>query len=80
MIHFLAITGDSEKKPKKSTPPGAGWVPHIFFHPKSYFFSELKPHAKFQNPTINPFGRKVTRRKERKKERNREEKVQSKLV
>ena len=31
-----------------------------FFYPKSYFFCELKPHAKFQNPTISPSGIKVT--------------------
>ena len=50
------------KNPKTST-PGA---PH-FFYPKSYFSCDLKPHAKFQNPTITPSGRKVTRRKEREK-------------
>jgi hypothetical protein len=27
--------------------------------PKSYFFVDLKPHAKFQNPNITPSGRKV---------------------
>ena len=42
-------------------------VPQISFHPKSYFFDDLKPHAKFQNPTITPSGRKVTWVKERKR-------------
>ena len=28
------------------------------------FFCELKPNAKFQNPTINPSGRKVTQGEE----------------
>ena len=30
-----------------------------FFYPKSYYFCDLKPHAKFRNPTITPSGRKV---------------------
>ena len=30
--------------------------PQIFVHHKSYFFGELKPHAKFHNPT--PLGTK----------------------
>ena len=46
-----------------------GGVPRIFFHPKSYFFCELKPHAKFRNPTLTPSGRKVTRA-EREKRKN----------
>ena len=44
----------------------------ILFNHKSYFLCDLKPHAKFWNPTITPSGRKVTnseREKERKKER-----------
>ena len=45
-------------------------VPWIFFHPKSYFFCELKPHAKFRNPTITPSGRKVTRRREEREKNN----------
>ena len=44
------------KKTKKLTP---------LFHPKSYFFCELKSHTKFWNPTITPSRRKVSRRKER---------------
>ena len=55
-MHFSCF----QQKTKKSTPPGAGGVPRICFHPKSYFFCELKPHTKFQNPTITPSGRKVT--------------------
>ena len=46
---------------------GLGGVPLIFFHPKSYFLCDLKPHAKFHNPTITPSGRKVSEA-ERKKE------------
>ena len=61
-INFLAISGNSkhflfvflEKPPKKLTPPGAGWVPWIFVQPKSYFFCQLKPHAKFWNHMIIP--------------------------
>ena len=30
-----------------------------FFHLKSYFFGELKPHAKFHNPRTTLSGRKV---------------------
>ena len=29
---------------------------------------DLKPHAKFHNPTVTPSGRQVTRQKERKAE------------
>ena len=36
-----------------------------FFRPKSYFLCDLKPHAKFQNPTITPSWRKVSEGKER---------------
>jgi hypothetical protein len=39
----------------------------ILFDPKSNF-CEIKPHAKFQNPTITPAGRKVTRAEERERE------------
>jgi hypothetical protein len=38
---------------------GGEGVPRISFNQKSFFFCELKPHAKFQNPTIAPSGRKV---------------------
>ena len=32
--------------------------PPNLFHPKCYFLCDLKPHAKFQKPTITPSGRK----------------------
>ena len=51
----------------KFYPRGAGGVPKC--HPKSYFFYDLKPHAKFHNPTITPSGRKVTRRREERREK-----------
>jgi hypothetical protein len=55
-LPFQAI----QQKPKKSTPLGAWWVPPPQnVHPKSYFFCDLKTHAKFRNPTITPSGRKV---------------------
>ena len=47
-----------KKNTKKGPPRGLGGV-LIFFYPKSYFFCDLKPHAKFRNPTINLSGRKV---------------------
>jgi hypothetical protein len=38
--------------------------------PKSYSFCDLKPHAKFQIPTLTPSGRKVmAAEEERKKEK-----------
>jgi hypothetical protein len=37
--------------------PGSGF-PVFFSHLKSSFICEVKPHAKFQNPRTNPFGRK----------------------
>ena len=40
-----------------SVHPGGG-VPRFFSHLKSSFICEVKPHAKFQNPRTNPFGRK----------------------
>ena len=39
------------------------------FHPKSYFLCDLKPHAKFKNPTITPSGRKVSEAEREKEER-----------
>ena len=44
--------------------------PRIFVSPQILFFCELKPHAKFPNPTITPSGRKVTRRRERERKNN----------
>ena len=75
LINFLAISGNSkhfsffQKKPKKSTPWGAGGSLEFFFTP-NLIFCELKPHAKFWNPTITPSGRKVTRRREERRENN----------
>ena len=37
------------------------------FHPKSYFFCDLKPHEKFQNPTITPSVKKVTQAERRRR-------------
>jgi hypothetical protein len=52
LINFLAISSDSKhfsffQKKWKIHPPS-----------KSYLFWAFKPHAKFQNPTITPSGRK----------------------
>jgi hypothetical protein len=41
----------------KIDPPGGQGVPQFFFYPKSYIFCDLKPHAKFRNPTITPSGK-----------------------
>jgi hypothetical protein len=41
--------------------------PNFCFTPKLIFFFFLKPHIKFQNPTITPSGGKVTRQKEKEK-------------
>jgi hypothetical protein len=75
LINFLAISGDSKhfsffsgKNPKKMTHLGAGGgVPQICVHPISYFLCDLKPHKKFQYPTITPSGRKVTWQKREKR-------------
>ena len=66
---FQAIFSTSRfsKKTLKINPKGAGGLPEILFNPKSYFFCDLKPHAKFQNPIITPSRRKVTQA-EREKE------------
>ena len=75
LINFLAISGDfkyfSFFLKKKRDPRGAGGVPQICFHPKSYIVCDLRPHQKFQKPTISPYGRKVTtgEREERKTSR-----------
>ena len=36
----------------KNRPPGGRGAPENLFYPKSYFFGDLKPHAKFRNLTI----------------------------
>jgi hypothetical protein len=48
----------------KNRPLGDRGAPQNLFYHKSYFFCDLKPHAKFGNPAITPSGRKVTRRRE----------------
>ena len=48
---------------------GAGGVPQTRVHPKFYFFCDLKPHPKFQNPTITPSGRKVAQAEEEERRR-----------
>jgi hypothetical protein len=48
-----------EKILKNKTPGGSG-PPNFFLPQISFFFYDLKHHAKFQNPTITPFGRNVT--------------------
>ena len=41
---------------------------HIFsLTPNLIFFCDLKPHAKFQNPTITPSGREVSEAERKKK-------------
>jgi hypothetical protein len=43
--------------------------PEFVFTPNLIFFCELKPHAKFRNPTITPSGRKVTSGERREREK-----------
>ena len=61
---FSALFVFFRKKPKKLTTRGAWGSPNCRY-PKSYFFGDLKPHAKFGNPTITPSGRKVTTSEEK---------------
>ena len=49
--------------------PGHGKSPKFSFTPNLIFFCDLKPHAKFWNPTITPSGRKVTGSEKKKKKR-----------
>ena len=70
----LEIISQSETKSPQSRKQGRErekekLMPTIVYH-KSYFFCEVKPHAKFQNPTITPSGRKVTSGEEREREKN----------
>ena len=41
-------------------------VPQFFLSPQILFFCDLKPHAKFRNPTITPSWRKVSGGEEKK--------------
>ena len=43
--------------------------PPICFSPQILFCCDFEPHAKFQNPAINPSERKVTQAEKRKKEK-----------
>ena len=45
-----------------------------FVYPKSNFFCDLKPHAKFRNTTITPSGRKVSEAEEERKRKNKQTK------
>jgi hypothetical protein len=60
-----------QKINKKITPWGPGGGPPHFCSPQFLFFCDLKAHAKFQNPTITPSGRKVTQGERREKEKKR---------
>ena len=62
-----AALGVDVFKKRKSPPRREGGPPNVV-HLTSYSFSELKPHAKFQNPRTTSSGRKV-KQGERKKER-----------
>ena len=60
-LKFIKIKSfDNIFSPKQLTPQRAVGVPQILFEPKSYFIFDLKPHAKFWNPTITPSWRKVS--------------------
>ena len=78
-VNFLAISGDSKhflcfpKKKLKKRPPN-------LCYPKSYFFCDLKPHAKFWNPTITPSGTKVTTLERKKRERERKKEKKTPLI
>jgi hypothetical protein len=63
-INFLVVSRDS-KHILFPRPPGRG-VPRIAL--LQILFCELKPHAIFWTPTINPSGRKVKGAERRKKE------------
>jgi hypothetical protein len=54
------------KKVLQNQPPKRqGGSPYFCSHTESYFFCNLKAHAKFWNPMITPSGRKVMQGKER---------------
>ena len=66
-IFQLHVFGGGHKSLKKCM---INFLAIFFLDPKSYICRELKPHGKFQNPTITPSGRKVTQG-----EREEEEKI-----
>jgi hypothetical protein len=47
-----------EKHIQNQPHPWGRGGPPILFYPKPFSFFDLKPHAKFRNPTITPSGRK----------------------
>ena len=51
---------------------GGRGSPRFLFTPNLIFLCDLKPHAKFQNPTITPSGRKVSEAERRRKKEERE--------
>ena len=62
--------GSSMFRPESEDPHRHQWGRKIISKgdvPRILFFCELKPHAKFKNPTITPSERKVTRQKEERK-------------
>ena len=46
------------KKPQNSTSKGAGWVPQLFFHPKSYFFVTFNSVQNFKTIAQTLLGEK----------------------
>jgi hypothetical protein len=61
---FLDISSDSKHFSFSFLLPG-GRGPLICVSPKS--FCDIKPHAKFHNPTVTPSVRKVIKPRERKR-------------
>jgi hypothetical protein len=70
----LAILGTFcffKKKLRKLPTLGAGGGAQFFSLTQNLIFCcELKPHAKFRNPTITPSGRKVTLEERRRRRKN----------
>jgi hypothetical protein len=59
----------TRRKILKKAPQGARGGPNFLFN-KILFFCDLKPHAKFQNPTITLLGENCVAQKEKRKEKN----------
>ena len=66
---FKALFVFFKKKPKKSTPLGAGGVPRIFFSPQILFFLCVKTPCKILEPYDNPFWEKSNPAERRERER-----------